>query len=117
MDKEKEYCEPCPECGQDINTTEDVCPLCGYDLRDVHAEEVEELLTEIDDDTFELKGGDVDALLEKIKHFAPKDEVNKRLREKREREHPMTVFECPLCGTDVREDATECPGCGAIFED
>lgn len=27
------------------------------------------------------------------------------------------MFECPLCNTLVSEDATSCPGCGAIFAD
>ncbi len=105
----------CPGCGQDVDTTEDVCPMCGYDLEEVHEEEVEELLTEIDDDTYEIKSGNSDAILEKIKHFAPKDEVSRKVKEKKEKKE--LVFECPLCGTEVHESETKCPGCGAIFED
>ncbi len=115
MDEKKE--KACPECGQDTDTTEDVCPMCGYDLEDIHAEEVEDLLTEIDDDTYEVKGGNSDAILEKIKHFASKDEVSRKIQEKKDKERKEMVFECPLCGAEVHEDATKCPGCGAIFED
>ncbi len=107
----------CPECGQDTNTTEEVCPMCGYDLEEVHEEEVEELLTEIDDETYEVKNDNSEAILEKIKHFAPKDEVSRKVKEKKENERKELVFECPLCGKEVHYNDTKCPGCGAVFED
>jgi hypothetical protein len=32
-------------------------------------------------------------------------------------ENEMNLFACPSCGTDVSEDAKECPGCNAQFEE
>ncbi len=29
----------------------------------------------------------------------------------------VVIFECPICSAEVEETDSECPGCGAIFED
>jgi hypothetical protein len=34
-----------------------------------------------------------------------------------DQENPEKMFACPMCGSDVGEFATVCPGCGTAFED
>ena len=104
----------CPECEKEIEGTEDECPHCGFDLSDWNEGEkrVEKLLSKVDDDTYQVSE-DQDSLIEDIKKFAPKKEV--KVEEPTEDE--TLTYECPLCGSEVKEDATRCPGCGAIFED
>lgn len=98
----------CPECGKEISGSDDGCPECGFDISGwLTDEKVEELLSRIDDETFELKEGDHDSIVETIKQFAP----NKDL------EDTDVIYECPLCGTNVSEEDDECPSCGAIFEE
>ncbi|MFO7791629.1 MAG: zinc ribbon domain-containing protein [Candidatus Saliniplasma sp.] len=98
----------CPQCGKQISASDDECDECGFDISNwLTDEKIEELLSQIDDETFELKEGDPDSIIETIKQFAPK----------KERDDSEIVYECPLCGAQVSEDDTECPGCGAIFEE
>jgi len=98
----------CPQCGNQVSPSDDECSECGFDISEwLTDEKIEALLSEIDDETFELKGENPDSIVEKIKEFAPK----------KEHESSEIVYECPLCGTDVSEADDKCPGCGAIFEE
>lgn len=105
----------CPECDGDIQGTEEECPHCGFDLSewDEGEKRVEKLLSKVDDTTYQVNE-DPDSLIEDIKKFAPKKEV--KAEETLSEDETMT-YECPLCGCEVKEDASRCQGCGAIFED
>lgn len=108
----------CPECGEDIEGDEDECPHCGLDLTEWSEGEkrVEKLLSKVDDQTYQVKE-DSDSLIEDIKKFAPKKEVRTEQSGSDEIDDEELTWECPLCGTEVNENANRCPGCGAIFED
>jgi len=101
----------CPKCGAKIPEDADECDECGADIEEEKMlKKMEETLDMIDDDTYEVKGGDSSAIIDRLKDLSPK-----RVVDEEEYEEVIT-YECPICGTEVDEDAEECPGCGAIFE-
>lgn len=101
----------CPKCGNKIPEDAEDCPECGADLEEEKMfQKMKETLDMIDDETYEVKDGDSSAIVNRLKELAPK-----RVVEEEEFEEVIT-YECPICGTEVDEDADECPECGAIFE-
>ncbi|MFW5903977.1 MAG: hypothetical protein ACOCTK_00760 [Candidatus Saliniplasma sp.] len=98
----------CPQCGNQVSPSDEECSECGFNIEEwLTDEKIEELLSKVDDETFELKEEDTDSVVDKIKQFAPKERIEKS----------EILYECPLCGADVSENDDKCPGCGAIFED
>ncbi len=144
----------CGNCGEEVPSYFDICPKCGEDPHedkkpgnhknsdknqtrekesetakndDLDEEKIEmvmKTLEMIDDETYQVKGGNSSFLVNKIKEFGSKDtdkikkkwDEEKKKEEKKEEEDPLE-YECPICGTLVDEDMDECPGCGAIFEE
>ncbi|MFW6197121.1 MAG: zinc-ribbon domain-containing protein [Thermoplasmatota archaeon] len=101
----------CPKCGASIPEDSEECPECDADLEEAKlSQKMKETLDMIDDETYEVKGGDSSKIIERLKDLSPKKVV-----EEEEFEEVIT-YECPVCGTEVSEDAKKCPGCGAIFE-
>ncbi len=106
MANDEEIDVECPRCGKQVSTSDEECSGCGFDIdRWLTDEKMEVLLSQVDDETFELKTDDPDSIIERIKQFAPK-------KPKKE----VFTYECPLCGTEVYKDDEKCPGCGALFE-
>ena len=103
--------EKCPKCGAEITEDADECSECGANLEEEKMfQKMKETLDMIDDETYEIKEGDSSAIIDRLKEIAPK-----RVVEEEEFEEVIT-YECPICGTEVSEDADECPECGAVFE-
>jgi len=102
--------EECPECGAEVSEDLDECPECGADLsEDRIYKKMKETLDMIDDETYQVKDGDSSAIIDRLKELAPKKVVEEEYEE-------IVTYECPICGTEVSEDANECPECGAVFE-
>ncbi len=138
----------CENCGEMIPPETEECPNCGEDqtvendnlYEHDKIEKAMEALDMIDDESYQVKGGDSSSLVERLKELAP-DDLQKRekrtpLRSEVEREEldykdmdeeeaeeleeemeEVVEYECPLCGTTVSEDDEECPGCGAVFQE
>ncbi len=119
----------CPSCGSVISASDSECPHCGINLEEWEEEEkVNELLSKVDDDTFQIRNDEKDSVLDGIKQLAKveKKKVGKEIFEDaedqeeeeiwEESEEYEEVFECPICGTEVSEEDDECPNCGAVFE-
>ena len=103
--------EECPKCGASIPEDAEECPECGADLEEERInQKMKETLDMIDDETFEIKDGDSSAIIDRLKELSPKKVVDDEEFEE------VITYECPICGTEVNEDADECPGCGAVFE-
>ncbi len=114
--------ENCPVCDASIPEGEEECPECGaildlFDI-DVEGEVQEEYMGKIMD--MVLDENEERELIQDIKDLGlPEDEVpfeDKASGEEEEVEEIIT-FECPVCESEVEEDAVECPNCGAIFEE
>ena len=127
-DDEEEEIE-CPRCESIISASDDECPHCGLDLDEWEEEEkVNELLSKVDDDTYQITGNDKESVLDGIKELAKveKKKLGKEIFEDAEDQEEEEiweesdeyeeVFECPICGAEVSEDDEECPNCGAVFE-
>ncbi len=102
----------CTECGYGVKLDEIFCPECDNDMEDtIRNILLDEMMSLIDDDSFEIDEVDSSIVIEKIKLMAP-------LLGKEQDELDMELsFICPICGAEVSESAETCPGCGAIFED
>lgn len=118
----------CPECGDELNKEREKCPNCGAMIEKVEVKKVRETLNMIDDETFKIKEGDSDTLVNNIKELGSLDrkqdetsneemDIEKKDVEETEDEIEVVVYECPICGAEVSEEDDECPECGAIFED
>lgn len=145
----------CENCGETISQETQKCPNCGDDQTvetdDLYEhdkiEKAMEALDMIDDESYQVKGGDSSSLVERIKELAPDDlqkrekktplrseverediddkekdegeveELEEEMEELEEEMEEVVEYECPLCGTTVSEDDKECPGCGAVFQE
>lgn len=126
----------CPNCGATVAILSDECPNCGFDIRGyVKDEKLIDLMEDIDDETYEVKG-DTSSIIKKIKKLGQDDiemeelveevevgetevEGEEMLEEEDledEEEVEEIIYECPLCGEEVGEDDDQCPNCGAVFE-
>ncbi len=116
----------CPVCDAEIPDDSGKCPVCGVDLslfdleKDIDGVEAEESL----DNMLNLLKDDLEEedLIEKIKMIGNGNnfvgaESEKEVSIDEKEVEEVLVFECPICGADVAEDATICPGCGAEFEE
>lgn len=117
----------CPRCNANIPEGAKQCPECkknleGKELDIEDTREVEETLEMVDGETFEIKSGESDVLIEKIKKIgsskdSKKEEIEVRDPKDTEDVEEVVVYECPVCESTVREDDEQCPDCGAIFEE
>lgn len=115
MDEGEEVEIRCPDCGLLVSSHDEVCPNCGFDIKGwLDEKTLDEILSKMDDETFEIRGEDQDSIAEKIKRFAPKDVMTS---EREVDAGGKMVYECPICGTEVGEDEDKCPVCGALFQD
>ena len=113
----------CPVCESSIPSDSGKCPECGVDLSLFDIEDSEASI-ESEDDIEEIMGKLIDddedlELLQEIKGLNGDD-----IEEDEESEEELTdeteeilMFACPICDAEVSEYATECPQCGAIFEE
>lgn len=119
----------CPSCGSVISASDSECPHCGVNFEEWEEEEkVNELLSKVDDDTYEIRSNDKDSVMEGIKQLAKveKKKIGKEIFEDAKDQHEEEIweesdeyeeaFECPICGTEVSDEDDECPNCGAVFE-
>jgi hypothetical protein len=129
----------CPECRADLSLfgVKKEGEAAAEDIDVPDEESIEALLGEITDGT---KGSDlfdeimaavdksdtmpaeqtgepiVDEKIEEVVEEAAEIEALEQAPEPApEAVHEPVMFECPLCNTLVSEDASTCPGCGAIF--
>lgn len=119
--------EVCPRCDADIPEGVDQCPECKKNLTakgpDIeNPEKVEETLDMVDDETYEIKSGDSDTLIENIKKIgssrsSKEGDTDVREQSNLEKREERIVYQCPVCGAKVEEDDIECPDCGAAFEE
>ncbi len=128
----------CPVCDSEIAQNQDTCPECGVDLSlfdeeiEIDEEEAEESIEKVmkmvgeDDElveNFSDLGGSsegseerdevADELIEDIKELGLSEEDISEEEDVAE----IITFECPVCESEVSEDASECPNCGVIFEE
>lgn len=137
----------CPICDSKISREKDECPVCGVSLIpfkedyegeideeaiekviDVISEEDEELINdlEIEDDLDlemdEYTEGDIleeeeKELLDDPEDFGLSEDETSTEGEQEQKQGEVITFECPICKSEVSEDATECPDCGVVFEE
>ncbi len=108
----------CPECDNQIEDQKKECPECGAVIKH-EVKKALETLDMIDDNTFEIKDGDSNRLIDNIKELGSLEkEVEKQsFEDENEEEIEVVIYECPVCESEVSEDDKECPQCGAIFEE
>ena len=117
----------CPRCNANVQEEEEQCPECKKRLKrkkpDIEdPKKIEETLELIDDETYEIKAQDKDTVIDNIKRIGSSQNSKERdikIKEsdKSEVKDEMVVYECPVCGTEVLKEDSQCPGCGAIFEE
>ncbi len=105
--------ETCPVCESDIPDEKEKCPECGalldmfeFDLdieEDIPEESIEKVKELI------VEEGEDEELIEAIKELGSGGEGVEDVEE-------VVTFACPICDSEVGEDDSECPNCGAIFE-
>ncbi len=110
----------CPICDVELENAQ--CPKCGVtqsiiELEEsmetyVH-EEIEAVANDLEKDLLEMEEDEIFDVMRKFGAAANGYYVEEKLPQHEE----TVVFECPLCGAEVGENETECPGCGAIFEE
>ncbi|MFO7792572.1 MAG: hypothetical protein R6W73_06280 [Candidatus Saliniplasma sp.] len=116
----------CPVCESSIPSDSDKCPECGVDLS-LFDIDVSEASIESEEDIKEImdKLTDEDEDLEFINELKSIDDEDiqdvegiDKVREAVEDEaEDEVLFECPVCEAEVSEEDSECPQCGAIFEE
>jgi hypothetical protein len=126
----------CPICDSPVETDAPKCPECKADLTvfgvktgddeasDVNIGEYEESLEKIlgkigekDEDKEHELFDEIMAAVDKTGSLPEEEAAPEAATEEvvEEAQPSSVMFECPLCNTLVAEDATSCPGCGAIF--
>ncbi|MFO8110522.1 MAG: zinc ribbon domain-containing protein [Thermoplasmata archaeon] len=102
----------CTACGSSNPISEKFCQNCGKSIEEIiHNEALEDMLMNVDDETFEIKGMDTESIVNNIRQFAS------LLDKSKENYHIEFSYTCPLCKVEVEEDSDICHGCGALFED
>lgn len=116
----------CPVCETDIDEDSEKCPNCGITKTVIHLErnmdedlngDIDDIFDHIEDDLIEAEEHEVTSLIKTMSSigFGDESKVSMESHESEEGSEEL-VFECPICGEEVGENDTECPGCGAIFE-
>ncbi|MEF8835625.1 MAG: hypothetical protein V5A76_05670 [Candidatus Thermoplasmatota archaeon] len=109
----------CPVCDSSLPGEAEECSNCGAILKlfdididideGVSKESIERVKNLI------LEEGEDEELLEKFREIEFSPIVNED-KEGEEVEEVVT-FACPICDSEVGENASQCPNCGAIFEE
>ncbi len=128
----------CPVCDTMLDKDCNNCPTCGLTRSLIEAEmeeegeiapDVGEVVANIDQSMIEEDEEDIFDFVKKFRKPVWEDEEGHQLTEEdvqateeeirsvEEISDEIVVFECPLCAAEVGEDETECPNCGAIFEE
>jgi len=116
---EKDSYETCPVCDSSLPEEDVECPNCGAVL-------------ELFDIDVSIDNGVSEEAIEKVRSLILEEEEDEELLEKfREMEFSAIVteieegeeieevvtFACPICDSEVGENDSKCPNCGAIFEE
>ncbi|MEF8873172.1 MAG: hypothetical protein V5A88_00710 [Candidatus Thermoplasmatota archaeon] len=139
--------DECPNCGADLSLfgedmdldddiSEDAMEkVMGMVMEEEEVDSIDDIedLDMLDDelDEEEIEEGEErgeelqDELIEDIKDLGlSEDELGEGIEEQAEREEEMEedteriiTFECPICESEVSENASECPNCGVVFEE
>jgi len=114
----------CPVCDNSLPEEREVCPNCGALMRlfdidvdlseDVSKEAIEKVRSLI------LEEGEDEELVEEVREMefsaiVAKDEET--TSSDKEEVEEIVTFACPICDSEVGENDSECPNCGAIFEE
>jgi len=116
--------ESCPVCDSGLLEEVEECPNCGAVLKlfdidvdieeDISKEAIEKVKNLI------LEEGEDEELLEEIGEIEASAIVDERdektTTEDAEEFEEIVTFACPICDSEVGENDTQCPNCGAIFE-
>ncbi len=109
----------CPLCERELDMEISTCPTCGLtraiieleeQTESLTPEEVETVLNNQEESIITMEEKDLLAFIKKLGSIAMGSV------EQVEAHQEDIVFECPICGTEVGEHDTRCPGCDAIFE-
>ncbi len=120
----KDSQESCPVCNSVLLEEVEECPNCGAVLK------LFDIDVDIDEDlskaAFEkvksliLEEGEDEELIEEIGEMEFSDIANEGDEtipaEETEEFEEIVTFACPICDSEVGENDTQCPNCGAIFE-
>lgn len=118
----------CPVCESEIPSESEKCPECGVDLS-LFDIDISETSIESEKDIKEIMGKLLDDeedldFIEELEDIDEEDiqdteglEDVKDALEEEDTEEEVVMFACPICDAEVSEDASECPQCGAIFEE
>ncbi len=111
--------DSCPVCDSDLSEEAEECPNCGAVLKlfdvdvdideGVSKESIEKIKNLI------LEDGEGEDLLEKFREIDFSPIVNEDAEGEEVEE--VVTFACPICDSEVGENASQCPNCGAIFEE
>lgn len=107
--------ETCPVCDSDLSKGVEECTNCGVVLK-------------LFDTEVDLEDGISKEAIEKVKSLVLEKEDDEELAEKiREMDfspivsedevEEVVTFACPICDSEVGENDSQCPNCGAIFEE
>jgi len=112
----KDSKRPCPVCDSEVPQGKDRCPVCKADLN--LFEEGIDLDEEVSEESIEKVMGlvldeeDEEELIGDLEELGLSEED---ILEESEDESFFT-FECPICESEVSDDASKCPECGVVFE-
>lgn len=116
----------CPICGTEMDEDDDRCPICGVTQKIIDLEKdmgdelngnVDDIFEHLEHDLEDIEEHEITSIIKQMSAIGYGEESVTRDVHESEEGHPgEMVFECPLCGTEVGENDSECPGCGAIFE-
>ncbi len=108
----------CPICETDIDADKTKCTVCGIprslieldqSIETVSTDEVESVINDLNKDIFTLDDEEIWALTRKLGAITNSTSDASTILDE-------VIFECPLCGTEVGEHDSKCPGCGVVFE-
>ncbi len=125
----EEDIKDCPICGTDMDGDSDRCPTCGVTQKIIDLEkdmgyelngDVDDIFDHLEHDLEDIEEHEVTSIIKQMSSIGygeGEGSISRDVHESEEDDHRgELVFECPLCGTEVGENDSECPGCGAIFE-
>ncbi|MBS3781003.1 MAG: hypothetical protein KGY66_00155 [Candidatus Thermoplasmatota archaeon] len=119
----KDSSENCPICDSSLSGEERECPNCGailwmFDLDvDINEGVPKESIERVKD--LILEESEDEELLEDIKEMEFSDIVTDDEISSGEEEgvEEIVTFACPICDSEVGANDSQCPNCGAIFEE